>query len=197
VVVDDGSSDRSPADMARSAGVTVLRHEECRGPARPHGIPADCQQWQRRSSRSSLQTWCPDTVGWRRCWCTPYAGTGSQQTPRTSQTQSLDQSPEQTIGSMQQSLLGLWGVRVTCRQGHHLNIKLPLSLWEVKNRISIPASPAQPMGFACSAVERGGGFESLYVPCRTHQIWVEPSSFNQCRRRSNQDPTQEEVGLLL
>ena len=104
VVVDDGLSDRSPADMARSAGATVLRYEECR--ARPHGIP-DCQQWQRRSSRSSLQTWCPDTVGWRRCWCTPYAGTGSQQTPRTSQTQYWISLPEQTIGSMQQSLLGL------------------------------------------------------------------------------------------
>jgi mycofactocin system glycosyltransferase len=33
VVVDDGSSDRSPSDIARSAGATVLRHEECRGPA--------------------------------------------------------------------------------------------------------------------------------------------------------------------
>ncbi len=33
VVVDDGSSDSSPADIARSAGARVLRHEECRGPA--------------------------------------------------------------------------------------------------------------------------------------------------------------------
>jgi mycofactocin system glycosyltransferase len=33
VVVDDGSSDDSPSEIARSAGATVLRHEECRGPA--------------------------------------------------------------------------------------------------------------------------------------------------------------------
>jgi mycofactocin system glycosyltransferase len=33
VVVDDGSADRGPADVARSAGAIVLRHERCRGPA--------------------------------------------------------------------------------------------------------------------------------------------------------------------
>ena len=33
VVVDDGSSDGSPADTAQRAGAIVLRHEECRGPA--------------------------------------------------------------------------------------------------------------------------------------------------------------------
>ncbi|MDQ1484191.1 MAG: mycofactocin glycosyltransferase [Actinomycetota bacterium] len=33
VVVDDGSSDTRPAEVARSAGAVVLRHQECRGPA--------------------------------------------------------------------------------------------------------------------------------------------------------------------
>src|SRR5450631_269878 len=33
VVVDDGSSNRDPADVAKSAGARVLRHEACRGPA--------------------------------------------------------------------------------------------------------------------------------------------------------------------
>jgi mycofactocin glycosyltransferase len=33
VVVDDGSRDSSPAEVARSAGAKVLRHDQCRGPA--------------------------------------------------------------------------------------------------------------------------------------------------------------------